>query len=362
MVELSKGIIDCYQTIAQDYSHPERERYLRFQANIRKIFGIDVDEKAFMEFMEIHQQNIDFMKLKQFPSWAHVIQPQKTPKQAIYVTLHIGLYTSIIYLLVSQGISICVPVTRRVFEQQRGLYEACFDQAIKPGSANLHFVNIEEPAGLFKLFRDVKKGYSLLFYIDGNSGIGGMERKDDKLQPVDFFNKVFYVRKGLGFFSYKFNLDIQPLYSYVDGQQQVFIKYLPVLHLKRTGGIDDYEKAVTCKIWETFKSAISEYLPQWEGWLYADTYLRDRPVIDTSTITGNSFHFNKSRFAPIIKDHVNYLYDRYNNVLIKMSDTLFGLILKILESKESLSLQEIRDIIGKPTLIEDLLNYNILVN
>ena len=83
----------------------------------------------------------------------------------IFATMHYGPYKAIGRYLLSRGISLCVPVTQKVYDTQKDSFEQSLSDLVDDRT-NLVFVNVEKRSGLISLFKYVRFGYSLLIYLD----------------------------------------------------------------------------------------------------------------------------------------------------------------------------------------------------
>lgn len=341
-----------YSSIDTDYSHPKRESYLRFCTNIKHFLGLNVSKNEFISLKMIGQMNSDYLYYSEglIPL---SVDSKHTPSQpVIYVTIHLGCYHLIPLHLISKGIKICIPVTEAVFNKQQDLYNQKFHSVSKDSTADLKFVNIETAKGLIELISYIKNGYSLVFYIDGNSGIGGMERKDEKLVEVPFFNDNILVRKGIGYISNKLKLDICPIYTiYDDYAHTQIIKYAPSI-----SHTNDELKIINT-VWDRFRRVILSSFEQWEPWLYADSYYVQK---DDPKISDDRLRFNYQRFHPIIKASDFYFYDNQLNILVKMGVKTYNLLIDIYENRESISMDSLKEKLST-TLLNQILSTKILI-
>lgn len=318
---------DKYIGVATNYSHPTREIFLRFQTNIQHYLGLKVGEDEFIELMKVKHYNSAYLrKENELPSL--VLDSELPIRPSIYVTLHLGCYILNAACLINTGYKLCIPVTNRVFTEQVQKYELKFNTILHQTDTCIKFVDVESPRGIVELIRYIKAGYSILFYIDGNSGIGGMERKDNKLTEVPFFNNSIFVRRGIGFLSKKLKLDIYPLYTiYSENLNKQVIHVLSKIPYSP----NQTDKDITNIIWKRFKKPILSNFEQWEPWLYADCYYNQA---FTHLPISNSYRYNREYFKPIIKDNTYFLYDGLLNKFIKMNKITFQTIIHFYENAD----------------------------
>lgn len=358
-LERKMGIVET------DYSHRHRERFLRFQSNINKILGLDVNTKQYSHVIGTRAVNESYLERNEMPNALSVIGECDLSKQKIYATMHLGCFNLVAMYLANSGVKFVIPVTDNVYTGNVKKYMSSYDKVGSAGSF-LEFVNAEDRRGLLRLIECIKNGYSLLFYIDGNSGIGGMERKDSKLHGVPFANTIFYVRKGLGFLSYKFNLNVQPVYTHMDEHAtNSEIVFLPCIdRLSLSSCFELYEKQITENVWNVFEEPIIKWYDQWEAWLYADSYLKEELPLETEISKKEDGCFyvqNHKRFVPIIKQNIYYFYDKFCNRLVKMNQSLFDVLCRMSESGIKMTYKDLCQEVGSINLLDDALRCQLLV-
>jgi KDO2-lipid IV(A) lauroyltransferase len=193
-------------------------------------------------------------------------------QQKIYCGFHLGSYRLIVGYLLSQGVDLALLVTNDVIEQQvenimtlRDSYaESC------PTFGTLKIINAESFQGINDAIEFYQQGGSLLIYIDGNSGVGGMNRHDSNLLTIPFLNKEVKARKGVAFLSHVLSAEICPLLieNKSDGSRLVNLKksIIPTKgHEKRR-----YIKETTQSLYQVLEQEIIKNISAWEGWLYIE--------------------------------------------------------------------------------------------
>lgn len=345
-----KEIINQYVNTIVDIDDPQRERFLRFQRNVEYVFGLKVGIHEYNKLRGILALNHVCERKSGMDNTFHIKEYAISQSPRIYITLHLGCYEEIAAYLVEKEGKICVPVTERVYLQETGHYNA---NLAKRGMAcsQLVFVNIETSTGLRQMIRYAQEGYSLLCFIDGNSGIGGMTRSDSKLERVRFFNTAIHVRKGVEFLAGILNRDVVPVYSYIeDISFQPHIVFLPPVE-------KIFKQSFTDCLWRTFSRIIWKHYSQWEAWLYVDEFI-DNNTDMTPKQRGYVLHTD--RYLPLIKSGICYYYDRHTNKLVKVGRKLFGL-LSNLEKFNISTYAGLTEYISKETLVDDLLTKKIII-
>lgn len=344
-----KNILCQYANAEISIDDAQRENFLRFQRNIEKVLGLKVDIHDFnrlrgiLAFNHLCEEESNLGNTFHLTEYAHSIAPR------IYITVHLGCYEEIACHLIRKEGKICVPVTERVYIQETKHYNLNIRKRnIK--SSQLVFVNIETNTGLRQLIQYAQAGYSLLCYIDGNSGIGGMTRNDAKLERIPFFNTTLHVRKGVEYLAKILKGDVVPIYSCIDDTNyQPHIVILPPIQCTSN-------HSFTESIWNVLKSIIWKYYWQWEAWLYVDEFIENTPIKKSRQ---SGYILNKERYFPLIKSGIFHYYDKETNTLIKVGKKLF-LLLNNLDKSSIITRENLIEYITKETLVEDLLSKKLI--
>lgn len=215
---------------------------------------------------------------------------------------------------------------------------------------NLVFVNVEKRSGLMSLFKYVRFGYSLLIYLDGNSGIGGMSRDDEKLEDFHFFHETIKIRKGVQFLADKLSLDVMPVLATLGDvcNKEPYIELFPAISSRECG---------IRNMWSFFCEYMKNDIAQWEGWCYVNSFFKYKHNETKVTTSSEPIkRFNSERYDFVITD-TQYLYDKANSTKVKLSKGLFDLLYTLHSHDCSIDVSNI----GKPMLALDLQKSQILI-
>lgn len=345
-----KNIINQYADVYIGMEDSQRENFLRFQRNVEYVLGLKVGMREYNKLRGVLALNHLCEQKVIMDSIFHVTEYLPSTSPRIYVTLHLGCYEEIVGYLIRKEEKLCIPVTERVYLQETKHYNANLGQR-GLSSSQLVFINIETSTGLRQMIRYAQAGYSILCYIDGNSGVGGMGRNDSKLDRVNFFNTTIHVRKGIEYLARILNRDVVPINSYIED-----ISYQP--HIVLMPSIEKTsERSLTDSLWCAFSHVIWKYYWQWEAWLYVDEFIDESK---DKTFLQSGYVFNANRYIPLIKSGVYYYYDRQTNKLVKIGKKLFGLLSNLGKSTISTP-AELTEYIPKESLVNDLLTKKIII-
>ncbi|GLX86243.1 hypothetical protein tloyanaT_24960 [Thalassotalea loyana] len=199
-------------------------------------------------------------------AWDEQITPQAN---RIYCSYHLGSYRLIVGYLLSKGVDVALLVTDDVMQQQiERIYDFHQEICTKEPFGKLTFFNAESFNGISDAVDFYQAGGSLLIYIDGNSGIGGMGRNDNRLLTVDFLNRQIKARKGVAFLSRVLMADIFPVFvrNNDDGTRSL-ITSTPIKP-NRAIAKSEYIEQTTKHLFDILAREINREPESWEGWLY----------------------------------------------------------------------------------------------
>lgn len=322
---------------------------LRFQRNIEYVLGLKVDVKDFNKYRGYLALNHCCEQQLQLDNNLSVRQYDSYTSPCIYIALHLGCYEELVIYLLEAGEKICVPVTNNVYDKRVASYYDSLHLRRKNYS-NLIFVDVESSLGLRKIIHYAKEGYSILCYIDGNSGVGGMYRRDAKLERIPFFNVQIHVRKGIEFLARLLERDIVPIYLFIeDYEYKPWVTILPPI--KNSKG-----DSIIKNIWDMFRNVIWKNFLQWEAWVYIDSFID----VNVSTDAIRGYSLNTCRYSPIIRSGNYYFYDKFTNQLVKVSERLFGLLCNV-DDKHIRNYHQLEKFIPKASLLEDIMKKKILI-
>jgi predicted LPLAT superfamily acyltransferase len=264
-------------------------------------------------------------------------------KPVIFCTFHFGSYRLINQVLASRGLNYILPVAGDIYASHKKRYEDNFEgiKSYFKSASQLLVVNAEEPIAALTMTRKTHAGWSLLAYIDGNTGVQGATRRDAKLIKVSLLGKPIYARKGIAFLSHFLKLPIVPVICEITGPMERRMTF----HEKIDPSMISENRESYCQIaTQKLYSLLGEYLKkkpaQWEGWMFLQKYLdiegltepdnedrqgfNERPTIDE--ITGNTLVFNRNRFGFIVQENQRVLLDKATYKLLSLPDNVSAIL------------------------------------
>jgi len=342
--------------------------YLKVKANLQ-YFTQDTLSKDPFDFFK-HTWFYDKLTerdQKQSNPLEHVTMKGQLPapdQPAIYCSFHLGSYRLISYLLTKNNTNFSLLVSKEETENNTEVYTELIDSFIEKndskGSFNVLCAENERIG--FQLIRELKKGNSILVYLDGNNGIGGVNRKDDKLVPVDFLGRNILARKGISFISHFINVPIVPIFSYRPEVYNQVLEVLPPIYPNKEMEREQYAQQTTQQLFDLFSDYLVQYPAEWNGWFYFNNFV-DKSTLDSNSLdlvyqATTDYTFNQNRYSFFVKEMFHYLFDGNTQNCIKLPKALWELLLKV--KKGELEYTYLPNLL-KEKLFNQLLQKGILV-
>lgn len=249
----------------------------------------------------------------------------------IYCTYHLGAYRAPIALLVKKQVNFVLLIDNNTIRKQSSQIEqqiASIKQQYASAS-QVVLLNAEKDNVIYKLREYIQAGFSILAYIDGNTGQQGVYHRDSKYQiAVPFLEGAIMARAGLAAIAWLTNLPIYPIISYRPNVADniPIIEIAAPLHPDRRIPFKDYIADTTVALYKVLEDYVSVYYEQWEPWFYIHRYLpqqtpaednetTDAPprASDTTTDTDRldvPLQFNQKRYALFKIEDECYLLDK----------------------------------------------------
>jgi len=288
-------------------------------------------------------------------------------KSFIFCTFHFGSYRLINALLVSNGINYVLPVSRDIYANQRIRYAENVKaaQVFSNSVSRMLVVNAEEATTALTMARKTRAGWSLLAYIDGNTGVQGAGRRDAKTVRVPLLGKPIYARKGIAFLSHFLKVPIVPVLCEITGQMQRTMTFHEEID---PSGFSKDREAYCQMATERLYAVLAGYLKrvpgQWEGWLDMQKYLdmdaiagsegTDEDSVETASpaedIADSRLVFNRERFGFIVQEDGRALLDKDSYKLLSLPQNITDILEAYREpvlAPSADAAQEQRDIVAQ---------------
>jgi lauroyl/myristoyl acyltransferase len=264
---------------------------------------------------------------------------------AIFCASHYAGYRLIGPLLMSLKVPITIVIDRHVARAQGDRFSDALNRHARrkhlPAGSFL-FRDTSEPGLLLGLARDVRRGRSLLFYLDGNSGSDASTARNDHTVAVDFLGNRLTSRAGIPSLSAMTGAPIVPIrMSRAVQLTENIAEFLPAMRFA-TGDRGQFIHDTLQTLWGLIGQQVEADPTQWESMRYVNKFVRfgtDRRDLAARLPAGRII-FDRDRFSvrPDLKEKV--VFDRRTLQLHTIGDTLAMLLERLLAMEPGCDLTE----------------------
>jgi|SRR5690554_93282 len=295
-IEYLREIIDEYSSIFSTdiFSHREHEIAFNWISanlshfipnlpfNLHEQFSKNV--KWHQSWAQIDQNYLHLVDTTNIKDHQNILKKASSKSPYIFCTFHLGSYRLINFILASNKIPFNLITDDNYIKSQGEYSKLLFDNALNKfynksleEVTPIDILNAENPNIAFEASRKLKEGCSLLFYIDGNTGVGGVLHNKEKNVKINFLNHEIYARKGIAFISYLTNTPIVPVINLRTGWLDRETHILPPIHPNKDISRNEYIDSTTKSLYKIFETYLKKYPEQWEGWFYIHKFMSSKP-------------------------------------------------------------------------------------
>lgn len=305
-------------------------RYLTISANLSTFLPMLKDEKHYkiIQNIQFHRSlsNIDqfypelLLEKLMINDKYNVINGIKN-KAHIIVTYHTGSYRTVIQYLNKKDISFCL-VTEKRYIKEQGITTQKLYKKINKDKKELEILPAENPRLLFDLVHRLRKGISIVFYIDGNTGSTKKKLSENKnLLKINFLRHHIYARQGIAFLAY---LSKAPLSTMIIKRDKnlnntIYVKPVETIDLIKKYNRNSFIHFITKELYQELEHFLDNNIEQWEGWFYIDKFFHStKPCLDTNTCERKKTYKIASVVTLLINEFIHLIaYDDERIFLVK---------------------------------------------
>jgi lauroyl/myristoyl acyltransferase len=237
--------------------------------------GIEDHERIFKNILLhkklsiLEQATYEALDTVEMENLSDEILSQLKTRPNIICTFHMGSYRILNLFLTKNSIPYSLVIGKEILQQEGATFHSLYESLPgNDGEAAFSIIDAEKATVGLQMLRELKKGRSLLLYIDGNTGAGAATTKNDNRCVVNFLNQQLFARKGIAFLAHAANVPIITAVSYRTSWQNTRLKFfaalLPDANKERTL----FAEETTQQIYNLVAPIIEKYPEQWEAWLY----------------------------------------------------------------------------------------------
>ncbi len=242
-------------------------------------------------------------------------------KGHVFVTFHTGSFRLFIQHLNRKGLPFCLVTEGKYIKDQGETTQKLF-QMVNAENKGLEILEAENPRLLFELLRKINSGISVVFYIDGNTGVTEKALGENKnLLKIKFLEHNIYARQGIAMLAY---LSKARLITAIAKRNRnltntIVMKALDTsryAHMTR----DDFARSVTSALFGELEKLLRKFPEQWEGWFYIQKFFEpDQPA--TAGKPSEENYGREKNITVAVDPHVQLIkFDADNVFVIKKRD------------------------------------------
>lgn len=215
-------------------------------------------------------------------------------KPGIVCAFHTGSYRLINFLLARDGVPFSLVLSGDAYlAEHRKLARRYQELMTHAGiKMDLELIDAAQPKSLLQMARALRKGRSLLVYVDGNTGTQISGQSSRNLVGISFLAQHIKTRQGVASLAYRLELPIYPVTCARRGVQDrsanLDVEYRihePILP-KAGEGEQNFAHAAMQKLYSILSDFVKQYPAQWEGWLNIHQHLVLPEAADRHTPDG----------------------------------------------------------------------------
>lgn len=274
----------------------------------------------------------------------------------VFCGYHLGSFRAIIGYLAYLGFDFSLVVNKDVYQNQaKEIQQTVSGLNTKAGkSSKLNIICADDLDAAYQMVRAMRNGHSLVVYADGNTGVGGAFRQDEKMQQVSFLNQKIAVRQGIPYLAHLLKIPIIPVISFRDAAYEIVLHFLPPIIAKKGESKQDFCKTTMQTLFGYLEQWLRRYPLQWEGWGYIHRQLiiqeKKRTELQKRNPHYSDLKFNDQEFGLFIYGEDRCLMDLQTYQTHLLSQEAFNLL-------RSYWNMDGKSISQKPALSSEMLEY-----
>lgn len=279
-------------------------------------------------------------------------------KQCIITTFHIGSFFSIVSAVSKINPHTCIVIDDKTYKNKISDINYV---ANRFSIDKMEVINIETLDGFNKLIEGVTKGASLCFFIDGNSGLQGVNNKQNNIE-IPFFNSSIYVKTGIPYLSYMFSLPIIQLFTIRnENLDNIYFSKGIIIPTNKTER-NQYIKNTTFSIWNNFIDILKKYPTQWEGWLYLHRFHIKWSNYSSQLAVDTSKYILSPKYDLYCRENKFYVYNYDNEMRFAVSEYIYKIFWKLKANNAYLTIDTLNHYIKELHIRDTLIENSILIH
>lgn len=351
-----------------EFDSKERLNFLRFKSAINFLYPeIEPTKDFYNQYLlnrELSNLEINYVHQLEKNGFSQIEGKENLNNNAIYCSYHMGSYISISYYLVRNNIDFSIVIGADDFDEKEKMFMDSYYKALETlgnSTSKMDLINGQSKNAIISMVKKIKKGHSLLFYIDGSKGVKEFTPDDDNLIKINFFDSQLFSRKGISFLSHYLKVPIIPALSCRESNDSIKVKFLDPI--TPYGERETYCAEATQEIWNVFAKHFEQYPMQWESIYYMHQFRAYPNAHETNSLSTNeTYVFNSNRYDFYSIKQGKAVFDNYRGKSIKLPDGYLDFLYKLHSKNIELEGHYIQGLIKNKDSINALFSNEFLVN
>jgi lauroyl/myristoyl acyltransferase len=300
-------------------------RFSIFKANIHRFLPVINEsnyENLFKKFLynayivETDQSNFDKIKTIKINNMGSYNIIESNYKSTIFAAFHFGSYRMITSYLLYLGFKVVLIVEDTVYDAQKGKIDTDFERLrhfSNENKSNLILLNVCDASSIFKLKQMLNDGYSLIVYMDGNTGLKKKVDLEKECFEIDFLNSSIFVRKGILELAYIINASVVPVVSKYVNDNRITLNFFDKIGSYDFNSRSEFVKQTLKLLYAILEDFIYKSPEQWECWSYMHKWFLRNTIYPYEKKTDRlQYKFNHKRYSLFkLKEDV-YIFDLFS--------------------------------------------------
>lgn len=246
----------------------------------------------------------------------------------IICTFHLGSYRLINQLLVNNKIPFTLVIGKDVLKQEGQAISVLYNEFHEKDKC-FKIIDAETSSSVFSMMRELKKGRSVLIYIDGNTGAGTSTQNNTNRCVINFLEQQLFARKGVAFLAHAAGVPILPVISYRKAWDDIRLQFFSPIYPDSKADRNRFAETATQQLYDQVSPYIREYPEQWEGWLYLHKVAHitrgdQRPCRSSFPLASSgSVIFNSAQFGIFKVERATFLFRKSNYLSFPIDRQLY---------------------------------------
>ena len=243
-------------------------------------------------------------------------------KQYIFCSGHLGPHQLAPIILAKLGYKMCIVIAGEFIDECQIMNQNCESVCDEYGwPCEMVLLSASDPMVVKKMLRYKNDGYSLFLYFDGNAGVGGVTRRDDKLISLPFLDANIMVRKGLDSIARMTKLPV----ALLECKRESIVQRTLIIEAAITPELLNRESKkdklfLTKKAYQYVQERVAKEPYNWDSFLHCYYWLKPEDINSDDYQQGKYIikqSDNSAKFDDTIFDILNYSDGQY---LVNIND------------------------------------------